>query len=152
MSKLKPQLLSFVYSGIADKYTWRGSDPEKLQYLAAKVRNDFGPSLVIAAAHGSIMPALLLAEYLACDLYFIRFSMFKRNDEEPIVSFSDKSWLWGYRDTKVLLFDEDVAGGTTLSLFTKKLGPLFQTMRTGCVIRHAGAAFKPDYTAKIWWD
>lgn len=152
MSRLKPELLSFLYSGSADKYTWRGSDPEKLQALSAKVRSEFQPRLIIAAAHGSIMPALLFAEYLDAELYFIRFSMFKRNDEEPIVSFSDRAWLSGFKNERVLLFDEDVAGGTTLRLFTEKLGPLFPRMKTACVIRHAGAAFRPDFTAKVWWD
>ncbi len=152
LSKLKAELSGFVYSGIKDNYTWRGSDPDKLHSLADKVSADFAPDLVIAAAHGSIMPALLFSEILQKDLYFIRFSMFKRRDEEPIVSFSDEAWLLGYADKRVLLFDEDVAGGTTLSKFSDRLSPLFAEVRTGCVIRHAGAEFRPDYTAKVWWD
>ncbi len=152
LSRLKPELSGFVYSGIKDNYTWRGSEPDRLHALAGKIRADFRPDLIIAAAHGSIMPALLFSEILATDLYFIRFSMFKRRDEEPIVSFSDESWLLGYAKGRVLLFDEDVAGGTTLSKFSEKLSPLFAEVRTGCVIRHAGADFRPDYTAKVWWD
>ncbi len=152
LAKLRPELASFVYSGIRDRYTWRGSEPAKLASLARIVRADYSPALVVAAAHGAIMPALLFAELLGVDLYFVRFSMFKRKDESPIVSFSDEAWLLGYRNDRVLLFDEDVAGGTTLGMFRDSLSPLFREARTACAIRHAGAQFRPDYTARVWWD
>lgn len=150
--ELPRELLAFVYTGIRDTYTWRGSDPELLIRLSEKVRNDFAPDILVAAAHGSIMPALLLAEILGIPLYFIRFSMFKRNDEEPILTLSDEARLFDYKDRKALLYDEDVAGGRTLTLFSEKLAPLFAQARTACSIRHAGAHIKPDYCAKVWWD
>lgn len=142
----------FVFTGIRDKYTWRGSDPALLERLAATLKREWEPDLVIAAAHGSIGAGLLLAELLEKPLYFIRFSMFKRNDEEPIVGFSDDAWLYSYRTGRVLLYDEDVAGGRTLTLFTEKLAPLFSETRTACSIRHAGSSIKPDFSARVWWD
>ena len=135
-----------------DTYTWRGSEPELLSRLALKVGEEYRPDIIVAAAHGSIMPALLLSELLALPLYFIRFSMFKRNDEEPILAFSDQAWLYNFKSSKALLYDEDVAGGRTLSLFKERLAPLFQQARTACSIRHAGSAIKPDFFARIWWD
>ena len=152
LAKLPAELRAFVYTGIRDAYTWRGSDPELLSRLAQKVRAEFAPDIIVAAAHGSIMPALLLSEFLSLPLYFIRFSMFKRNDEEPIVTFSDQAWLFGFKDKKALLYDEDVAGGRTLTLFSESMSPLFAQIRTACSIRHAGAMIRPDFCARIWWD
>jgi hypothetical protein len=78
--------------------------------------------------------------------------MFKRNDEEPIITFSDKSWLFDYKEKNALLYDEDVAGGATLTLFSERMKSLFAQTRTACSIRHAGASIRPDYCAKTWWD
>ncbi|MCE5255339.1 MAG: phosphoribosyltransferase domain-containing protein [Spirochaetaceae bacterium] len=150
--QLPPVILNFVYTGIRDKYTWRGSDPLLIGRLAQSVRKDFSPDVLVAAAHGSIMPALLLSEFLAIPLYFIRFSMFKRHDESPIVSFSDTAYLSTWRNKAALFYDEDVAGGRTLSLFAEKLAPLFAESKTACSIHHAGAAIRPDYCGKTWWD
>ncbi len=149
---LPGELSSFVYSSRRDNYTWRGSEPALLQALAKKVLAQGRPDILIAAAHGSIMPALLLAEYLGLPLYFLRFSMFKRHDEAPIISLADEVWLSSWREGRALLFDEDVAGGRTLSLFSEKLGGLFRETRTACVIRHAGASIKPDFVARVWYD
>lgn len=152
MAGLPAPVRGFVFTGIRDKYTWRGSDPALLERLASTLKKTWEPDLVIAAAHGSIGAGLLLAELLEKPLYFIRFSMFKRYDEEPIVTFSDEAWLYSYRAGKALLYDEDVAGGRTLTLFTEKLSPLFAETRTACSIRHAGSSIKPDFAARIWWD
>lgn len=152
LGQLPAELASFIYTGIRDTYTWRGSDPEILGRLSAKVAESYSPDIIVAAAHGSIMPGLLLAELLRLPLYFIRFSMFKRNDEEPIVTFSDEAWLYDFKDGKALLYDEDVAGGRTLTEFSRRVGPLFSECRTACSIRHAGANIKPDFCGKVWWD
>ncbi len=149
---LPHELESFVYTGIRDRYTWRGSEPALLRRLARDVSEHFRPDILIAAAHGAIMPALLLAEYLDIPLYFIRFSMFKRHDEEPILGFSDKAWLSTWSKGRALLYDEDVAGGDTLSRFARQLSPHFAESRTACSIRHAGASIRPDFIARTWWD
>jgi len=151
LGELPAELHTFVYTGIRDAYTWRGSDPELLLKLKDAIEAEFAPDIIVAAAHGSIMPALLLSELLTIPLYFIRFSMFKRYDEEPIITFSDRAWLYGFKDKKALLYDEDVAGGRTLTLFSEQLGPVFAQSRTACSIRHAGASIKPDFCAKTWW-
>jgi hypothetical protein len=150
--KLPVELHDFVYTGGRDNYTWRASEPAKLRQLAEKVREGFDPELLVAAAHGSIMPALLLAEYLDRPLYFIRLSMFKRKDEAPIVSLGDEVWLSSWRDSRVLLYDEDVARGRTLDLFSARMRSFFSESKTACTIRHAGSGFKPDFFAKVWWD
>jgi len=146
------ELASFVYSGARDKYTWRGTEPALVRRLADSISANGRPDVIIAAAHGSIMPALLLSEYLGTSLYFIRFSMFKRSDDSPIVSIADEAWLAAWKEGYALLFDEDVAGGTTLSRFRERLAPLFARARTACVIRHAGASIRPDYVGRIWYD
>jgi hypothetical protein len=151
-SGLPEEMHRFIYTGGRDKYSWRGSEPAKLRALAGKIREAYAPTLIVAAAHGAIMPALLLAEYLGIALYFIRFSMFKRKDEAPILSVSDEVHLSSWRDKRVLLFDEDVAKGTTLELFAARLGPLFAEAKSACSIRHAGSAFAPDFVARYWWD
>ena len=151
-SGLPEEIPRFIYTGGLDKYSWRSSEPAKLKALANKVRASFSPALVVAAAHGAIMPALLLAEYLELPLYFIRFSMFKRKDEAPILSVSDEVHLSTWREKGVLLFDEDVAKGTTLELFTARLSPLFAEFKSACSIRHAGSTFAPDFVARYWSD
>lgn len=146
------ELLEFVYTGTADKYTWRASEPAKVKALAAAIDAAGKPGLIVAAAHGSIMPALLLAEYLELPLYFVRFSMFKRKDEAPIISLADEAWLAAHGPETALLFDEDVAGGSTLSRFRDSLRPFFHEAKTACVIRHAGASIRPDFTGRVWFD
>jgi len=151
-ARLPPAIANFVYTGIRDTYTWRGSDPALVRNLSQTIRKAYAPDILVAAAHGSIMPALLLSEFLEIPLYFIRFSMFKRHDEEPILSFSDKAYLSGWQDKAALLYDEDVAGGRTLGLFAERLSPIFAESRTACSIRHAGATIRPDFCGKTWWD
>jgi hypothetical protein len=151
-SSLPEEIPRFIYTGGRDRYSWRGAEPAKLRALADKIRAACSPALLIAAAHGAIMPALLLAEYLDMPLYFIRFSMFKRKDEAPILSVSDEVWLSSWRDKCVILFDEDVAKGTTLALFSRRLSPLFAEAKSACSIRHAGSTFAPDFVARYWWD
>jgi hypothetical protein len=151
-ARLPEEIARFIYTGGRDKYSWRGAEPEKLQALAQKVRAAYDPSLIVAAAHGSIMPGLLLAEFLDLPLYFVRFSMFKRKDEAPILSVSDEVWFSSYSEEKALLFDEDVAKGTTLELFTRRLAPFFGEAKSACSIRHAGSSFSPDFVARYWSD
>jgi hypothetical protein len=151
-ARLPPEIARFLYTGGRDKYSWRGAEPAKLAALTEKVRASYTPRLIVAAAHGAIMPALLLAEYLELPLYFVRFSMFKRKDEAPILSVSDEVWFSSWRGEKVLLYDEDVAKGTTLELFMGRLAPFFGEARSACSIRHAGSSFAPDFVARTWWD
>lgn len=152
LSETPSAVSSFVYTAVQDHYTWIGANPSLLSTLAEKIRRAYRPSLLVAAAHGSIMPALVLSELLDIPLYFIRFSMFKRHDEEPIISLSDQAWLFDFRGKKVILYDEDVAGGRTLELFVKRLSPLFGQVKTACSIRHAGSSIRPDFFGKMWWD
>ncbi|HSV56137.1 MAG TPA: phosphoribosyltransferase [Magnetospirillaceae bacterium] len=142
----------FVYTGMRDKYTWRASEPAKIRALADRILAELRPSILVGAAHGSILPGLFLAEYLEVPLYFVRFSMFKRRDEAPIVSLSDELYLSGFREGTAVLFDEDVAKGTTLELFERRLASLFPNRRTASVLRHSGASIRPDYSALTWWD
>ena len=151
-ASLPDEIPRFIYTGGIDKYSWRGAEPAKLRALADKVRASYDPQIIVAAAHGAIMPALLLAEYLGLPLYFIRFSMFKRKDEAPILSVSDEVHLSSWRERRALLYDEDVAKGTTLELFSERLSPLFAEAKSACTIRHAGSSFAPDFVAKYWWD
>jgi hypothetical protein len=151
-SRLPPEILSFIYTGGLDKYTWRASEPTRIATLATTIREAYAPELLVAAAHGSIIPGLLLAEYLGIPLYFIRFSMFKRKDEAPIISLADEAWLSTWRASKALVFDEDVAKGTTLEIFTRTMGGFFAHTKSACVIRHGGASMKPDFIARTWWD
>ncbi len=143
---------SFVYTAAQDHYTWLGSQPSLLSALAEKIKKGYQPSLLVAAAHGSIMPALVLSGLLDVPLYFVRFSMFKRHDEEPIISLSDQAWLFDFRGKNVILYDEDVAGGRTLELFLHRLSPLFGQVKTACSIRHAGSSIHPDFFGRMWWD
>jgi hypothetical protein len=149
---LPPEILSFVYTSARDKYTWRATEPSILRRLAAAVSREGKPGLIVAAAHGSIMPALIFAELLGSPLYFVRFSMFKRHDEEPILSIADEAWLAQWSSGYALLFDEDVAKGETLSRFSARLGPLFGSSKTAASIRHAGASIRPDFVGKTWYD
>lgn len=149
---LPAELSDFIYTGARDKYTWRGCNPVLIRRLASGILRKGKPELLVAAAHGSIMPGLLLAEVLETSLYFVRFSMFKRQDETPIVSIADEAWLASHSAGRVILFDEDVAGGRTLTMFGERLRAIFPEAETACVIRHAGASIKPDYIGRTWYD
>jgi len=51
-----------------------------------------------------------------------------------------------------LLFDEDVAKGTTLTGFAAALRPLFQASSTASVLRHSLSPCWPDFTGHAWND
>jgi len=150
--ELPPRLPEFIYASKQDKYTWRASDPSKIRSLADQVGRAMRPAIVVGAAHGSIMSGLLFANLLKVPLYFIRFSMFKRNDAAPIIAPSDLAFLEGFRAGPALLFDEDVAKGTTLTRFGETLRPLFLESRTGSVLRHSLSPCWPDFTGYAWND
>lgn len=152
LRRLPVMVRDFIYTGIRDKYTWRASEPQKIRDLADKILASGSPGIVVGAAHGAILPGLFLAEYLGTPLYFVRFSMFKRKDAEPILSLSDEVYLSGFHNGRAILFDEDVAKGTTLELFERRLAPLFTDHRTAAVIRHSGSSIRPDFTARTWWE
>ena len=148
-----PEIIAgFVYTSTKDKYTWRASDPQKIIDLADSIQKEFKPALIVGAAHGSIVSGLVLANLLSVPLYFIRFSMFKRNDTAPIISPYDIRFLETYREGPVLLFDEDVAKGTTLIKFDEVLKPMFQESRTASVLRHALSSCRPDFFGRSWHD
>jgi hypothetical protein len=148
-----PEIISgFIYTSTKDKYTWRASQPAKIQDLADFIRKHVSPTLIVGAAHGSILSGLVLANILDVPLYFIRFSMFKRNDTAPILAPSDFSLLAAYQTGPVLLFDEDVAKGTTLTKFAETLKPLFQESYTASVLRHALSPCMPDFIGRSWHD
>lgn len=148
-----PEIISgFIYTSTKDKYTWRASNPAKIKDLAATIQKHLSPSLIVGAAHGSILSGLILANILKTPLYFIRFSMFKRNDTVPIIAPSDTAFLETYKEGPVLIFDEDVAKGTTLTKFTETLQPFFQESYTASVLRHALSPCKPDFVGRSWHD
>ncbi len=142
----------FIYTSTQDKYTWRASEPRKVLDLVASIQKKVQPSLILGAAHGSIMSGLLAANLLEAPLYFIRFSMFKRHDTAPIIAPSDLHFLAAYRQGPVILFDEDVAKGTTLTQFTDFLRPFFQESYSAGVLRHAYASHRPDFTGQVWYE
>lgn len=152
VEELPETILDFVYASTRDKYTWRASDPRKIASLADMVLKTLKPELVVGAAHGSIMSGLIFANLVGAPLYFVRFSMFKRNDKAPILAKSDLRFLEAYRKGPVLLFDEDVAKGTTLTKFSKVMKPLFDLSYTGSVLRHALSPCRPDFTGHAWSD
>jgi len=145
-------LHGFIYVSVQDKYTWRASDPGKIRALAAQVAKAMRPAIVVGAAHGSIMSGLVFANLLGAPLYFIRFSMFKRNDLAPIIAESDLAFLEPYAGGPALLFDEDVAKGTTLTGFAAALRPLFRVCSTASVLRHSLSPCWPDFTGHAWND
>jgi hypothetical protein len=145
-------LLGFVYLSVKDRYTWRASNPRWIRSLADSVLASFRPAIVVGAAHGSILPGLVFANLVDAPLHFVRFSMFKRNDQEPILSESDLAFLATFRRGPALLFDEDVAKGTTLTRFDDVMRPLFQEAHTGCVLRHILSPCRPEYLGHAWSD
>jgi hypothetical protein len=150
---LPSSLGAFIYTSRADKYTWRGSEPAKVRSLADSVLRQGRPEIAVGLAHGSIMAGLLLACMLDCRLWFLRFSMFKRRDVRPVITPMDESLLRSFGQGEgILVFDEDSASGTTLSLMAETIGAIAPKARTGSVIRHASSSFKPDHVGRIWWD
>ncbi len=148
-----PEILEgFVYMSTKDRYTWRASNPRWIRALADHVLASFQPALVVGAAHGSIMSGLVFANLVDAPLYFVRFSMFKRNDQDPILAPSDLAHLEGFRAGPALLFDEDVAKGTTLTRFEQVMRPLFDVAHTGSVLRHTLSPCRPEFVGHAWND
>jgi hypothetical protein len=149
-----PEFLNdFVYTNTPDKYTWRASEPASVEKLAAEVRaSGFAADLVIGAAHGSIRPAILLANLLHTQLYLLRYSLFKRSDSEPIISAGDRDYLARFRDKRVMIFDEDVAKGQTLRAFAERLAPEFGESRTAAVLCHYLAPYTPSFVGQTLYD
>ncbi|MBI5548480.1 MAG: hypothetical protein HY901_31750 [Deltaproteobacteria bacterium] len=146
-------LTGFLYSNTPDRYTWRASEPARVQKLAQEIRaSGWTPDVIVGAAHGSIRPALLLAEQLGSQLYFLRFSMFKRDDEQPILSSADERWLARFQERRLLLFDEDVAKGRTLKAFELRLSGFARECRTASVLRHYLAPYQPSYVGEVFYD
>ncbi len=136
-----------------DKYTWQASNPHYVKTLAERIKESIGqPDLIIGAAHGSICPGILLSNFLDCGLYFIRYSLFKRNDPQPVLSEQDKIFFSRHQYGKVILFDEDVAKGKTLKEFTAQLSPLFEKAYSASVIRHYLSPFCPDFVGGVFYD
>ena len=106
----------------------------------------------LEASPADSVSGLILANMLNAPLYFIRFSMFKRNDTAPIIAPSDLAFLEPFRAGPALLFDEDVAKGTTLTKFSATLQPFFQESYTASVLRHALSPCKPDFVGRSWHD
>jgi hypothetical protein len=150
--RIPPGVGSFVYTSTRDLYTWRASDPAKIADLARSIRDRVQPALIVGAAHGSITAALVLATMLDTPLYFIRFSMFKRSDTEPVIGPRDLAFLAPFREGPTLLFDEDVAKGTTLAAFATRLAPLFERAYSAGVLRNAFARFCPDFVGREWFE
>lgn len=146
------KLLDFVYTSKPDNYTWRGSDPLKIKKLADSVLRVGRPGLIVGAAHGALMAGLVLALLLDVPVWFLRFSMFKRNDRGPVITPRDEGFLSGYAGVNVLALDEDSASGKTLGILSEKLAGLGLCVRTGAVIRHGASKFKPDHAGYVWWD
>lgn len=151
-TRLPEGVADFIYTSTQDKYTWRASEPRKILELVGSIQKKVQPTLILGAAHGSIMSGLLAANLLNAPLYFIRFSMFKRNDQAPVIAPRDLHFLAAFRQGPVILFDEDVAKGTTLTKFTDFLRPFFQESYSAGVLRHAYADHRPDFTGQVWYE
>ncbi len=149
---IPPEVGGYVYTSTRDRYTWRASEPAKVVALAKDIVKEVQPELLLGAAHGAILAGLVLASLIDAPLYFVRLSLFKRKDTEPVMGPSDFAWLEPYRTKPTVLFDEDVAKGTTLTLFTERLTPLFDTSWSAGVLRHGHAEFRPDFVGKVWYD
>ncbi len=149
-----PEFLNdFLYTNTPDRYTWRASEPACVRALADRIlQAGPPPELIIGAAHGSIRPAILLASLLGAQLFFVRLSLFKRADAEPILSINDEAHLARFRGRRVLLFDEDVAKGQTLRLFRQRLAPMFVGAQTAAVLRYYLAPFTPDFVGETFYD
>ncbi len=153
LRSLPQGLGDFVYTSIMDKYTWRAAEPSKVHSLAKSIIKRGPPRLVVGAAHGSIMAGLFLSELLSCELWFLRFSMFKRADREPIVSRLDDAYIRSFGDgPHIIVFDEDSASGTTLSILVERVRRIAPNARAAVVIRHLSSTFPPDHVGKTWWD
>lgn len=148
-----PEIITnFVYTSQPDGYTWKGSNPETIKKLADSVAGKGRPALIVGAAHGALMAGLALALYLETPLWFLRFSMFKRKDKGPVLTDYDRSYLENYKHADVLVFDEDSASGQTLQILEQSLSLMGLRLRTGAVIRHGSARFKPDHVGRVWWE
>ncbi len=151
-SHLPEILREAEFTNRKDVSTWMASNPEHIKALAETIRQSIDrPDLIIGAAQGSICPGLLLSNLLGCDLYFIRFSFFKREDTQPIISEQDKNFFSHYHE-RVILFDEDMATGQTLRKFTGALSPLFRQSYSAAVLRFYLASFQPEFTGKTLYD
>ena len=150
-NKIPEELHDFIYTSKKDKYTWMASHPERIRCLADKINKKLKMDFIAGTAHGSIISATLLSNMLDSGIYFVKFSQFKRKDNKPIISKSDKEYFSDYKKKNVLLFDEDLASGKTLKKLEEILGPIFINYHTGSVIGHYLSDY-PDFVSETLFD
>ncbi|MBI4451323.1 hypothetical protein HY642_05085 [Candidatus Woesearchaeota archaeon] len=132
-----------------DKYMWQASEPALVSELAGQMRGQC--DLLVGSAHGSILPATLLANELGCELHFLRCSRWKRNDTEAVVSQADHDYITSFRDAhpaaRVVCFDEDASSGATLELLAQKARQYFPQAKKATVL--AGIGVRVEYFTKF---
>jgi hypothetical protein len=149
-ASLSPEARQFISSYKPDSYSWKASEPAVIKDLAKRIEHEYNPNLIVGSAHGAIRPAALLSLYLGSELYFLRYSKFKKCDSDVHMNDSDRLYLSRFKNERVLAFDEDVASGTTLKRLKERLAPMFLYLRTASSISYVAPQFSPDYTGRIF--
>ncbi len=144
------ELNEFIYTSKSDKFTWMGLNPKNIESLSNQLKSE-QIDLVIGSAHGAIIPATSLSNKLESNLYFVRYSRFKRDDPAPIISKQDIDFFNMYKDKTVLVLDEDCASGNTLKNLSTELRKYLPNLITASVIRLQGSRFIPDYVGLEYW-
>lgn len=121
---------------------------------AVIVQSDFRPQIIFAVARGGLFPAVSLAKYFHC--HDLRFLSVHRNVSEGIYSQKQDprvDWIScasGIKDAPVLIVDDIVGAGSTLSLAMDSLQQQGANLiRSAALVRNRQSFFEPDYCTAI---
>lgn len=143
------KLKDFVYSSDVDIYTYLSAHPSRLKTLSETIKKCLKRPFVVATAHGAILPGLVVSTLLGCDCYFLRFSQYKRFDDDVIISGADRGVLLKNKQKQFVLLDEDLASGNTLFSFKKSVEDVLgMNVMTSAVLFSSTSRFRPDFFAE----
>lgn len=148
LEKTPQKLRDFVYTSEIDIYTYLASHPHRIKKLADKIGKKTKNPYLISTAHGAILPGIALSNLLNCDVYFLRFSNYKRKDNAPIISSRDTKEITKKlnKNKEIILFDEDLASGRTMNKFEKQAEQVFEKdVLTASVLLANTSKHKPDF-------
>lgn len=150
LEKTPEKLRSFIYTSDVDIYTYLASHPSRLKKLSEQIRKKVSNPYLLSTAHGGILGGLSLSSLLNCDVYFLRFSKYKREDDSPIISSSDLREIKKKlkKDKTLILFDEDLASGETIRKFKEEIEEKVQKeSKAASVLLSYNSKYIPDFFA-----
>ncbi len=146
IQKTPDKLKNFLYSSTIDEYTYLSYHPKRIKKLSNEIITETKKPYIIGIAHGAILPSIALASLMNSESYTIRFSQYKREDKMPIISETDKEELEKVKNRDIILIDEDLATGKTISNLKQKIEKIIKKrVKTASVLLAQTSKHIPNF-------